>query len=181
MSQRDGQEFPSWASPGGAGDLDEAYEDLLALVGHQPHPDEFLREVLQLVQQIATATVACSATVWRDGQPETVAITSPLATFADEVQYALSDGPCLRCLRTGQLVAVPRMAEEHRWPDLAQRAFAQGVGSCLCLPLIVRGSVLAAVNVYAAEPRALAGAEQEKLSALTARASGCLAVLGHQN
>ena len=176
MSRHD-QRDPAWAASADDVGLDEASDHLLALVGEKPDPDGFLKGLLGLVQGLATPAVACSATAWRDGQPVTVAMSSPLATFADEVHYGLEEGPCLRCLRSGQLVAIPSMASEHRWRDFARRALAQGARCSLSLPLVVRGETVASLNVYATEPQALTGAEQEKLSAFASRAAGCLAVL----
>ena len=177
MSRRNYDRSPSWAQPAPPIRLDQASAEMLDLVRQRLHEDEFLQELLRLAQGVATPAVACSATVCRDGRPSTVAITSPLATFADEVQYGSHETPCLRCLHTGRPVAVPSMASEYRWRDFAERAFAQGVGCSLSLPLLVRGEIVGSVNVYAADAGALTGSEQETLSALAARAGGCLAVL----
>ena len=168
---------PRWASSTEPVDLVEVYDELLALVGTAPDVDGFLRRVVHLAAQAVTPAGAASVIMRRDGELQSVAMTSPLATFADEVQYGLEDGPCLQCIRTGDVVAAADYGAEVRWGDYPQRARSQGVGGSLSLPLEVDGQTVGALNLYAMERGALGDAERERGLAFAARASGALALV----
>lgn len=139
--------------------------------------DDFLRRLVHLAAQAVTAAGAASVTMRRDGEFQSVAMTSSLATFADEVQYGLQDGPCLQCVRTGEVVTAADYGAEARWGDYPQRARAQGVGGSLSLPLQVDGQTVGALNLYATEPGALGDGDRERGLAFAARASGALALV----
>jgi hypothetical protein len=75
--------------------------------------------------------------------------TSDLPQALDALQGQLQEGPCLDAVWDHQVVSVPDMATERRWPRYARAAVARGVGSQLCIQLFVVGDHLGALNFYA--------------------------------
>jgi GAF domain-containing protein len=89
-------------------------------------------------------------------RPETTAATAVLARRADEIQYATGQGPCLDAARGDDLVRVDDLARERRWPAFSPRVVSElGIRSMICLRLELSGDTRAALNFYAARPRAL--------------------------
>src|SRR6478752_3523712 len=54
------------------------------------------------------------------------ATSDELAKALDAVQYDVDDGPCLTCLRTGEIVSVDDIATDPRWPPLRAGATRPG-------------------------------------------------------
>ena len=125
--------------------------------------DESWEETLQRVAALGCATLpgcaACSVTLWREDQPYTVVSTDDLARAVDEAQYELLEGPCLDASRYGEAYVVSDMTAEQRWPVFASMAVRRGVHASMSLPLTVRGDAIGALNLYATERGAFAGAE----------------------
>jgi len=52
-------------------------------------------------------------------------------------------------MHTGRPLTSGSLGSDNRWPRFGSRVARRGVHSALSLPLIVRGSVAGALNVYA--------------------------------
>ena len=92
---------------------------------------------------------AASVTVRLGEGFETTAASNEAAREMDRVQYDHGDGPCVRSLLRGEVVAVEDYRTEARWPRSRAAALAHGVGSSLSLPLCDGARVLGALNLYA--------------------------------
>ena len=79
---------------------------------------------------------AASITIIQRGRPLTVAATDDLAAQLDQAQYDIDAGPCVDAARNEELIVVPRVVEERRWPLFAEAAQRSGVGSALSVPLL---------------------------------------------
>ena len=100
------------------------------------------------------------------------------ATLLDEVQYADGDGPCLHALSTGEVVGIPDLSTETRWPDYCALAIEQGLRCSISLPLIVGRVTVGAMNLYGFDRIQMFGAEQRRQSEMfAARAAGAVQVL----
>jgi GAF domain-containing protein len=154
--------------------LASAYGELLALLIDSPNLDAFLDQAVMLAAQAVTPAAACGLTMRRDGRPFTVANSSSLAADVDEIQYGADEGPCLDTLRTGLIVQVDDLAGESRWPRYRPHALAHGVMSSLSVPMIVDGSIVAALNLYAVHPRAFVGHAREHAVAFTAQCAAAV-------
>lgn len=117
---------------------------LLSVEGVQ----SFLQEVAELAAQILTPTVSCGITTEHDGHPLTVASSDYRAKELDESQYAAGEGTCLYAMRSGEVVDVPDISSETRWPAYIARAREQGLRSSLSLPLLVQDVSVGAMNLY---------------------------------
>jgi GAF domain-containing protein len=91
-------------------------------------------------------------------------------------QEDLGAGPCVDCLVLGSSIACTDIAEDVRWPGLAERVVAFGVRAVLGVPVHAGGGVVGSLNVY----RDLAHDwDQSEMAALGAFASVIDNVVGH--
>ncbi|WP_270887788.1 GAF and ANTAR domain-containing protein [Pedococcus sp. 5OH_020] len=88
----------------------------------------------------------------RDGTIETMAATDPLVLKLDQLQYELSEGPCVDSLRDAEVVSVS-YADRYwdRWPRYMPKAVDLGLRAQLALRLYVEESTLGGLNLYSTE------------------------------
>lgn len=86
---------------------------------------------------------------------ETPAYTDDLVRRGDELQYQLSEGPCLDAIWQQATVRSDDLATESRWPRWGP-AVSKGLGfaSTLSFQLFVAADTLGALNLYSRQPRA---------------------------
>ena len=77
-----------------------------------------------------------------------MASSGQLALDVDERQYAEGYGPCLDAVRLGEIVIVPDMASETRWPEYLPRAREAGVAASVSIPLPIEDRHIGALNIY---------------------------------
>jgi hypothetical protein len=134
-------------------------DDLIELAG-TPDDDSSIPARLRAITRLAVAVpwiAYASVTGHHEGDPTTVAMTDEIALAVDEAQYADGTGPCLDALETGSPRVVPDIAATVQWPGFRRTAFRLGLRSSLSIPLFAgRGVVIAALNLYAREPQAMA-------------------------
>ena len=155
-------------------EIDAALAELSHLMLATPSVDNLLTEVAQLATQIVSPPASCGITLRRETRPWTVASSGPVAAHVDEIQYGHNEGPCLEALRTGEQVAIPDMAGEHRWGRYSAYALGFGVRSSLCLPLVVEGEGSGAMNLYAAKPQAFGEEETRRAELLAVQAAAAI-------
>src|SRR4051812_10387581 len=140
---------------------DDAFAQLGRIVlGEQPLVS-ILEQVVHLAKQVLPAPVEASITFITGDDPVTVAFTGQTALELDERQYEAERGPCLDAAASGQLVSIPDMTTETRWPRFAQTAVEHGIRSSLSIPLPVQREVTGALNFYAGEPGAFSDESAE--------------------
>jgi hypothetical protein len=95
----------------------------------------------------------CGITLLRDRKAATIGWSSDSAREVDEIQYSLSQGPCLTAAEEHREVNVPDLFEEDRWgPDYANAVASHGLRSVLSLPFNLQGEAKAALNLYSDVP-----------------------------
>jgi hypothetical protein len=95
----------------------------------------------------------CGITLLRDRKAATIGWSSDSAREVDEIQYSLSQGPCLTAAEEEREVHVPDLFEEDRWgPDYANAVASHGLRSVLSLPFSLQGEAKAALNLYSDVP-----------------------------
>lgn len=96
----------------------------------------------------------CGITLLRDRKAATIGWSSDSAREVDEIQYSLSQGPCLSAAKEEREVHVPDLFQENRWgPDYANAVASHGLRSVLSLPFNLQGEAKAALNLYSDVPR----------------------------
>jgi hypothetical protein len=131
-----------------------------------PVPDEVEEHALRLVAEHARATAGCAAaglTVVRAEGLPLILGTSLLGTELEQAQWDAGDGPGLDAIGQLQVFNVGSLATARSWPLFAQQAVARSVGSCLAVPIILRGRARGALDLYATEPDGFEGAERVAL------------------
>ncbi|MBM0275436.1 GAF and ANTAR domain-containing protein [Micromonospora tarensis] len=117
--------------------------------------DDVLRRVAELTKRVLPIDVEVSVTLVRGGAGHTTASTDgDLARDMDERQYAQGRGPCLDASNSGDVMSVPDLAAEERWPDWAEGGVKAGLGSSVSIGLPIQDAVVGALNVYARGPHA---------------------------
>jgi GAF domain-containing protein len=120
--------------------------------------DTTLDGVLARVAELAKATLPgaheVSVTLVRGQDAYTATFTGDLALRLDERQYERGTGPCLEAARGREILSVPDMATEARWPDWAAGALEAGALSSLSIGLPLQEGVSGALNIYGAQPHA---------------------------
>jgi GAF domain-containing protein len=143
-----------------------------ALLGSET-VEQFLHQMAVLAAGLVGG-MSCGMTMQPKGRPVTVACSDPLAARLDEIQHELDDGPCLRALRTGELVQIQDTAEKTRWPQFEAEAASLGVRSCLAVPLNSGGQSVGALNLYARTACAYGPEEERRAADFALSASGAL-------
>jgi GAF domain-containing protein len=90
----------------------------------------------------------------RDGRLETLAPTDPVVRRVDELQFALSEGPCYDAVEGDSISASQDLAHDDSWPAYGPQVAALGIRSQLGIRLATDGGWRVALNLYAKRPRA---------------------------
>jgi GAF domain-containing protein len=131
-----------------------AFADLAKMnADHRPLNDVLARTV-ELAKSVVTIPIEASVTLVDSNEATTPAFTGQPALELDETQYGLGYGPCLAAAEAGQIVSIPDMAAEERWPEFTADAQSKGVRSSLSVPLPVQRQVIGALNLYSTEDHA---------------------------
>lgn len=124
-----------------------------------------LEDVLAHIAEFAVAAVpgadGAGVTVVRagDGNPAALAwaVTDPLVREIDHLQYDIChEGPCLTAMQTERTLVSGSLGSDNRWPRFGGRVARLRVHSALSLPLLMRGVVVGALNMYARKRDAFA-------------------------
>jgi hypothetical protein len=118
--------------------------------------EDFMNELARFsARQVAGEgeDALCGITLLRDRKAATIGWSSDSAREVDEIQYSLSQGPCLTAAKEEREVHVPDLFEENRWgPDYASAVASHGLRSVLSLPFNLQGEAKAALNLYSDVP-----------------------------
>jgi hypothetical protein len=92
----------------------------------------------------------------KDGRIQTLAPTDLLAVEADELQYQLSEGPCLAAVLDEPVVQVDDVRTDLRWPAYGPRAAKQlGIGSQLAFQFRAEPHARGGLNLYSSQPNTI--------------------------
>jgi signal transduction histidine kinase len=131
--------------------LVEAAEEL----GAARSRDTVLERVVQLSTRVIPAAQHASLTLAGTAGLHTAASTGELPSRIDAVQYTFGEGPCVTATREQEVVLVPDVAAEVRWPRFVSRiARKDGVGSLVALPLHAGNDTPGSLNLSAGAPSA---------------------------
>lgn len=123
--------------------------------------EAFLNELARLsAHQVAGSgdDALCGITLLRDRKAATIGWSSDSAREVDEIQYSLSQGPCLTAAKEEREVYVPDLFDEDRWGlDYANAVSSHGLRSVLSVPFHLQGDAQAALNLYSDVPHKFDG------------------------
>ena len=115
----------------------------------------------------------CSVTVDRERRKATLANSSDTAARMDEVQYSCGEGPCQDALFTGQVIDVPDLLTDPRYPRYRKAMAETGIRSVLGVPISVSTAshAAAALNCYVRGPNGFPAERRAKAEELARLAS----------
>ena len=138
------------------------------------------RHVLDMAVTSGPAEQA-SITVRSGRAVESIAYSSDLILRADQLQYELSEGPCLDAVWTDGVFVIPDLRADGRWPRWSPAAAELGVGSSVSVHLFT-DTALGSLNLYSLHPRDYDHADLEDAKVIGGHASVVLAyALTEQN
>ncbi|HEY0000197.1 MAG TPA: ANTAR domain-containing protein [Actinoplanes sp.] len=120
--------------------------------------DDFGAALDRLAAFVAGAlpgAVRCSVALIGEGGPLSRAEHGAAGREFDEIQYATGAGPALEAARTRTLITAPTVAEDPRWPALAEAATAAGLCAVVAIPLDVQRAEVGALSLFLDRPDAL--------------------------
>jgi GAF domain-containing protein len=116
-----------------------------------------------------------------NGELRLMASSSEAMRILEVFELQAEEGPCLDCYRSGQPILNQNLAlpaANDRWPTFTPEALAAGFHAAHALPMRLRGTVIGALNMFRAEPGALA---QDDVAAAQALADiATIAILQNQ-
>lgn len=118
---------------------------------HQPRS---LDETLQTIAEVARESIpgidhVGISEVHKDGQVETRAAAGDLVQTLDDLQYSLSEGPCVDSLHESNVVLAPNIRNDRRWPRYVPQAVELGLKSQLAVKLYLDSAgTIGRLNLY---------------------------------
>lgn len=164
-----------------APDAAAASESALAEAAREVASNPEVQDALQAVVDLAMTNCNCrgaSVTLVRaDGGTETSASSDALVEQADDLQYALDEGPCLQAAEQGGAYLIVNTASDPRWPSWGPAVAKLGLHSVLSIHLFTDRRVLGALNLYYESRDEFSDDEIEVAKVVAAHASVALAKL----
>ncbi len=126
------------------------------LVG-DPDVQELLHRLAGHCVDLLDAT-ACGILLADDGGTLALLAAYPESSrVLDLLQLQVDQGPCVDCVRSGEPVrSTDLAADAHVWPDWAPTALEAGIRTVYATPLRAGDTVIGTLNLFRAEPSALA-------------------------
>ncbi|HXR45008.1 MAG TPA: GAF domain-containing protein, partial [Pseudolysinimonas sp.] len=87
-----------------------------------------------------------------DQRLQIVASSNDSVHVVEVMQVAGGSGPCVESYRGGQVVSVPDLELEAKWPEFRRVALAEGFRSVHAVPLRLRETTIGSMNLFGDEP-----------------------------
>jgi len=150
-----------------------------AVLGKELHGDgsnetALLRMVQLAVKHIDSCTGA-SITVIRGGRGSSLATSDAMAARADELQYEVGEGPCLRSAERDANYLLFDVAAEERWPRFSA-ALAEKTPYRCVLSFQLEAEDSAALNLFAEQPGAFSSEDIDLATVFAAHTSALVAL-----
>lgn len=137
-----------------------------------------LQRIVELSVDVIEPCDSAAISLSREGEVVTPVWTDPAALEMDASQYRSGEGPCLDAIRHRASVYAGDISSKKRWPKLAPKARAAGVGSVLSLRLGT-DEMLGALNLYARQPAAYSDEDVARGDVFASHAGLALEVKSH--
>jgi GAF domain-containing protein len=152
-------------------ELGAALSELAGLLLSTDSFEQLLQGVAELSVRVIKPVATCGITLAQDGRVVTVASADALARQLDEQQYEHEAGPCLQSLANGEVVEATDLTTEKRWDSYPTVAMAHGILAILSTPMIVKGTPVGVLNLYARTPRAFSVVDRQLAGLLAGQAA----------
>ena len=121
----------------------------------QNEPDEIVtsRAIVTRMRELVPDADRVSLTVRTSrNRHRTLASSHRLAEEADELQYALGEGPCVETADRGGWLRSGNVEADPRWPAWGPRVAGLGVRSLVSVAVTERDEPFGSINLYSDEP-----------------------------
>lgn len=159
-SDQDGPPGSSWQF---LDDVTNALENLTTVLDAEDDVQVLLYQVCCQVTYAVAGVDEATVTLLDDSGPRTVAATSETVAELDRDQYRIGDGPCMRAVRTGQVLHISVDEAQKEWPHFAAAARNAGFGSFMSAPLVAGKRFAGAINCYSADGHGFADVDKRLL------------------
>src|SRR5262249_42805690 len=112
-----------------------------------------LQRMVQLAVKHIEPCTGASITVVRGARGSRLATSDPGAATADDLQYELNEGPCLRSAERDANYMLIDVAEDRRWPRFSAALMEHTPFRCVLSYQMIAGES-AALNLYAEQAAA---------------------------
>ncbi|MET0967150.1 MAG: GAF and ANTAR domain-containing protein [Nakamurella sp.] len=162
-------------APDDAAASDSPLAEAARKVAGNPEVQDALKAVVDLAMRNCNCIGASVTLIRADGGEETSASSGELVQQADNLQYALDEGPCLRAAEQGGAYLIVDTSTDPRWPNWGPAVAKLGLRSVLSIHLFTDRRVLGALNLYYQTRDEFSEEETEVAKIVAAHASVALA------
>jgi transcriptional regulator with GAF, ATPase, and Fis domain len=136
--------------------LTEVFVELADTLVEEFDVVEFLQTLSERCVELVDTDAAGLMLDDQRGNLRLIAHTHESARLLELFELQKSEGPCLDCFATGQVIANIDLADATgRWPQFAQAARDVGFGTSHAVPLRLRRQVIGALNLFTTGQRRL--------------------------
>lgn len=158
---------------------DEVLQALGSFLVTEQSLGDTLTTVARLSQRVAPAAEFVGLLLADEhDRPSTRIFTDADAPEIDQAQYDGDRGPCLDAWRNNVVVNLPDLTDpdtERRYPEFAAACAAHDIRSTLSVPIVAQDASFGALNLYATDPGAFTGDDEETLERFAGAAGVVLA------
>lgn len=145
-------------------------------LNHVSSLEETLHEIVETARLSVPGADHVGVTLARrEGGFTTLAATGDKASQLDQLQYSLSEGPCLHAIEGDTLVHVPDVSTETRWSSFMAEASRLGLRSQIGVRLHADKLGRAGLNIYSERERGLDAQSARAADLFAAQAAMALA------
>jgi hypothetical protein len=134
-----------------------------------------LQRMVDLAVNYVEPCTGASITEIRGGHGHSLATSDPIAAHADDLQYRLDEGPCLRSARRDTNYFLFDVATDPRWPRFCA-ALLEHTPYRSVLSLQLEAEEAAALDLFANSPGAFTDADVDTAAVLAAHISTLVAL-----
>ncbi|MEJ1115418.1 GAF and ANTAR domain-containing protein [Paenarthrobacter sp. CCNWLY172] len=135
-------------------ELEEGFDHLNRLITSTDDLKGFLQGMAGLASEKLTHTegtqIECAVALHRRKRRTTIAGSSDIALWLDQIEQRLGEGPCVEALELGKPMIVSDAAADQRWPNYCRTLTDEGYRSAMGIPLELGADADAVLDFFAA-------------------------------
>ncbi|NWL09990.1 histidine kinase [Paenarthrobacter nitroguajacolicus] len=134
-------------------ELEEGFDRLNRLITSTDDLKGFLQGVAGLASEklshVRGTQIECAVALHRRKHRTTIAGSSDMALWLDQIEQRLGEGPCVEALEVGHAIVVSDAAAEQRWPNYCRTLTDEGYRSAMGIPLELGSDAEAVLDFFA--------------------------------